>query len=86
MLKEILDGYELEDTAITMDTKLTVDLELESIDLVTLAGRLESHYGGSVNFAHYIADMDLDEIINLTVGQLVTYVVQCLNAPGDHRR
>ncbi|WP_434976177.1 acyl carrier protein [Streptomyces virginiae] len=81
MLREILDGYTFDATAIGMHTRLTVDLELESIDLVTLAGKLEARYGSSVNFADFIADMELQEIIDLTVGQLVAHVIQCI-APG----
>ncbi|MFJ3176465.1 acyl carrier protein [Streptomyces roseus] len=84
MLQEILEGYAFDAAAVGMHTRLTVDLELESIDLVTLAGSLEARYGSSVNFAHFIADMELEEIIDLTVGQLVTYVVQCITAPQDH--
>jgi acyl carrier protein len=78
MLRTLLDEYGLEDVEIGMDTSFTRDLELESIDLVTLAGLLEARYGRRVNFAEFIADMELDEIIALTVGRLVTHVVECL--------
>ncbi|KPI32408.1 acyl carrier protein familyprotein [Actinobacteria bacterium OV450] len=81
MLQEVLGGYAFDTRAVGMHTKLTVDLELESIDLVALAGSLEARYGSSINFAHFIADMELDQIIDLTVGQLVTHVMQCVNAP-----
>ncbi|MFB7174154.1 acyl carrier protein [Streptomyces sp. NPDC056254] len=81
MLQNILDGYAFDGTAVEMHTRLTVDLELESIDLVTLAGSLEARYGSSVNFAQFIADMELEEIIDLTVGQLVTRVLQCTSSP-----
>jgi acyl carrier protein len=70
---DIADGIE-----ITMDSTFQEDLELESIDLVELAGQLETRYGGRVNFAEFIADLDLDEIIELTVGRLVDFVVVCL--------
>jgi acyl carrier protein len=70
---DIADGIE-----ITMDSTFEEDLELESIDLVELAGQLETRYGSRVNFAEFIADLDLDEIIELTVGRLVDFVVVCL--------
>ncbi|MGH8896257.1 MAG: acyl carrier protein, partial [Egibacteraceae bacterium] len=47
----------------------------ESVDLVALAGHLQARYGDRVNFAEFLADLDLDEIIELTVGRLVDYVV-----------
>ncbi|MDF3294223.1 MULTISPECIES: acyl carrier protein [Streptomyces] len=80
MLRAVLDEYGLDDIEITMETRFTEDLELESIDLVTLAGSLEAHYGRQVNFAAFVADLELDEIIGLTVGRLVEHVVRCLNA------
>jgi acyl carrier protein len=80
MLRELLDEFGLdEDTEITMDTRFHDDLELESIDLVTLSGRLREHYGEQVNFASFIAERELDEIIALTVGDLVRHVVTSLN-------
>jgi acyl carrier protein len=78
MLRAILDEYGLDDAEIGMDTTFHDDLEMESIDLVTLAGRLEVRYGGRVNFAEFIADLDLDQIIAMSVGQLVEHVVASL--------
>jgi acyl carrier protein len=78
MLGSLLGDYGLEDVEIGMDTSFNRDLELESIDLVALAGHLEARYGRQVNFAEFVADMDLDEIIELTVGRLVEHVVTCL--------
>lgn len=83
MLRTMLDEYGLDDIEVTMETRFTEDLELESIDLVTLAGSLEARYGRQVNFAEFVADLELDDIIDLTVGQLVEYVVRCLRAARE---
>ncbi|WP_442805343.1 acyl carrier protein [Streptomyces sp. GMR22] len=83
MLRTMLDEYGLDDIEVTMETRFTEDLELESIDLVTLAGSLEARYGRQVNFAEFVADLELDEIIDLTVGRLVEYVVRCLRAARE---
>ncbi len=81
MLTTLLeDEYGVDDVEITMTTTFNRDLELESIDLVTLAGLLQEHYGTKVNFAEFLAGMEFDEIIELTVGRLVEYVVQSLKA------
>ncbi|MFD5813697.1 acyl carrier protein [Streptomyces sp. NPDC059618] len=74
------DEYGLDDVEIGMATTFNRDLELESIDLVTLSGLLEERYGGRVNFAEFLAGMEFDEIIELTVGRLVAYVVTSLKA------
>jgi acyl carrier protein len=80
MLRELLEEYGLDDTEITMDTTFHDDLELESVDLVALSGQLREHYGDRVNFATFIAERDLEEIIALTVGELVRYIVGSLRA------
>lgn len=80
MLRELLEEYGLDDAEITMDTTFHDDLELESVDLVALSGQLREHYGDRVNFANFIAERDLDEIIALTVGELVRYIVASLRA------
>jgi acyl carrier protein len=83
MLRGILDEYGLDDAEIAMDTKFHDDLELESIDLVTLSGKLEERYGSSVNFAEFIAELELEEIIALTVGKLVEYVATALSSERE---
>lgn len=80
MLRELLEEYGLDDAEITRETTFHEDLELESIDLVALSGTLREHYGNRVNFAEFVADLELDQIIELTVGQLVDHVVASLRA------
>lgn len=80
ILRAMLDEYGLDDIEITMETRFNDDLELESVDLVTLAASLEERYGQTVNFAEFVAGLELDEIIELTVGRLVGHVVHSLEA------
>ncbi|SME95491.1 acyl carrier protein [Streptomyces sp. Amel2xC10] len=81
MLARLLeDEYGLDDVEIDMGTSFNRDLELESIDLVTLAGMLQERYGERVNLAEFLAGLEFDEIVELTVGDLVEYVVVQLRA------
>jgi acyl carrier protein len=80
MLRTVLAEYGDDDVVIGMSTTFNHDLELESIDLVTLAGLLDERYGGRVNLAEFLAGMEFDEIIELTVGRLVEYVVWSLKS------
>ncbi|MFF9912368.1 acyl carrier protein [Streptomyces sp. NPDC013457] len=82
MIEQVLVEYELDDTEITMETRFGRDLELESIDLVTLAGLLRDRYGSTVDFAEFVASMELEEIVELSVGRLVEHVCLCLKAEG----
>ncbi|MEV0326806.1 phosphopantetheine-binding protein [Micromonospora echinospora] len=68
------------DGEITMATRFQDDLEMESIDVISLAGRLQARYGNAVNLAHFIAELDLDSIRQLRVGQLVAHIATALDA------
>jgi acyl carrier protein len=59
---------------IDLDTSFNDDLEVESIEFVALSEVLREHYGEQVDFVAWIADMDVDEIIALTVGELVEFI------------
>ena len=47
---------------ITMQTSFNADLELESIEFVALAEKLQQHYGGQVDFVGWISKKELDQI------------------------
>lgn len=68
---------------IGMDTSFQEDLELESLEFVELAERLIETYGEKVDFAGWLATMDVDEIIAMTVGQLVAYIRTSLDEGTD---
>ncbi|QXQ15253.1 hypothetical protein [Skermania piniformis] len=62
---------------IAMQTTFNGDLELESIEFVALAEKLQNHYGSAVDFVGWISTKELDEIIALTVGDLVEMIASC---------
>ncbi len=65
------------DVPIGMDTSFANDLELESIEFVALAEKLKATYGRRVDFAGWLAGMELKEILNLRVGVLVEFILSC---------
>ena len=64
-------------TPIEMETSFNADLELESIEFVALAEKLQQRYGTSVDFVGWISKKELDQIIALTVGELVEFIASC---------
>lgn len=62
------------DEEITPETSFNGDLGLESIEFVELSEKLQEHYGERVNLVEFIADKDLDGMMAITVGELVTYI------------
>lgn len=82
MLVEIIGPEYALALNIDMDTSFEADLELESIEFVKLSAMLAEHYGDRVDFVRFLADKTLNEIINMTVGDVVTYIANCLALAG----
>ena len=81
-LGAVIGDPELLHTDITIDTTFGGDLELESIEFVALADRLRTEFGERVNFVAFLAKKQVDDMVSLTVGDVVRYVASCL-AEGD---
>lgn len=62
---------------ITLATSFHDDLQLESIEFVALAEKLETRWGRRVDLAGWLAGKDLDGILALRVGDLVDLVARC---------
>jgi acyl carrier protein len=77
LIAEVVGEEWMEDRAITLETSFEKDLELESIEFVALAEKLQERYGKGVDFVGWLSGKELDEIIGLTVGELVGFVVRC---------
>jgi acyl carrier protein len=75
-LIEVIGEDYLLDVPITMETAFEADLELESVEFVALAERLQERYP-DLNFVNWVADMQVDELMTLRVGQLVEFIVRC---------
>ncbi len=80
MIREVIGEDWVEDVPIELGTSFARDLELESIEFVALAEKLQAAYGGRVDFAGWLSTMDLDQIIGLRVGQVVEFIARCLSS------
>ncbi len=78
LLRDIIGEEYVIDLEIGMETSFNTDLELESIEFVTLADRMRERYGDMVDFVGFLAGMGVDEVINMKVGQVVSYIADCL--------
>jgi acyl carrier protein len=59
------------------DVSFSDDLELESLEFVQIGEKLQEIYGERVDFVAWFSDLDVDEIIDLTVGDLVEFIEGC---------
>lgn len=70
------------DLDITADSSFSEDIELESIEFVALGERLQLTYGERIDLVGWFGELDLDEIIDLTVGELAEFIAACLADNG----
>ena len=85
-LGAVIGDPELLHTEITMNTTFGGDLELESIEFVALADRLRTEFGERVNFVAFLAEKNVDDMVSLTVGDVVRYVATRLQEGGKIAR
>jgi acyl carrier protein len=79
ILVEVIGDEFLLDTEVTTETTFSHDLELESIEFVAMAEKLQERYAGRVDFTAFLAGLEIDEILALSVGQLAGHVARSLS-------
>ncbi len=79
-IREVIGEEWADDIEIVTETSFNNDLELESIEFVALAEKLQEHYGKRVDFVGWLSGKDINEIIQLTVGDLTEFIVSCLSS------
>jgi acyl carrier protein len=67
-----------EECEVGLDSTFAEDIELESMEMMEIAERLMVTYEGRVDFVAWFADMELEEIIELTLGQVIDFIVRSL--------
>ena len=64
------------------ETSFQADLEIESIELVALGEQLQERYA-HVDFAWWLSTMEVDEIIAMTVGDLIDHITTTALGPAS---
>ncbi|MBM4290519.1 MAG: acyl carrier protein [Deltaproteobacteria bacterium] len=60
--------------AITLETRFQADLELESIELIALGDALRARYGEGLSVASWLTALSLEDLMDLKVGDLVSWL------------
>ncbi len=77
LIQEVIgEDWDLEEE-ITLETTFSEDLELESIEFVALAEKMQSAFGDDVDFVSWLSEKELDEVIELKVGDVVEFIDAC---------
>jgi acyl carrier protein len=77
MIREVIGDDGGLGPPIALETSFHDDLELESIEFVALAEKLEVRWGRRVDLAGWLAGKSIDAILALRVGDLVELVTKC---------
>ncbi|TDC60031.1 acyl carrier protein [Actinomadura sp. GC306] len=73
ILTDVLGEDNLRDVEIGPETTFTDALALESIEFAAFAGKLRDHYGDRAGLPALVAGLDLDELLDLTVGDVADH-------------
>lgn len=74
IVRDVIGDDFLLEQEITPGTSFSQDLALESIEFVELSEKLQEHFGQRANLATFISGLDIDAIMDITVGQLAAYI------------
>ncbi len=78
VLADVIGEDYVSELDIDMETAFRADLDIESIEFVAMGEVLRELYGDRIDFVEWLATMELDDIIALTVGELVDHIVEKL--------
>jgi acyl carrier protein len=73
LVETVGDEFLLADE-VTLATTFNEDLALESIEFVALAELLQQRYGAAVDLIAFLAEKNMEEILAMTVGDLVSHI------------
>lgn len=74
LIRQAVDEDWIEDFEINRETNFNDDLELESIELAVIAEKIQQHYGKAIDFNAWLGSLTLQQMIDLTVGDLTQFV------------
>lgn len=72
-IREAIAEDWVQDFEIDLDTSFNDDLEIESIEFVAIADLLQKRFG-DLNLIDWLSKRDINELIELTVGDVVTFI------------
>lgn len=73
-IKDVVAEDWIMDMDIDASTSFNDDLELESIEFVALAEKLQTLFGQDIRFVDWLSGKTLEQIIYLTVGDVANFV------------
>lgn len=76
-ITEVIGEEFVEEMDITLESSFTKDLEMDSIEIVSFSEKIKTHFGEQIDFTGWLSNMDIDELIHLNLGTIVSYIEKC---------
>jgi acyl carrier protein len=76
LLREVTGEDAVWQAGIRPDSRLDGDLQLDSVELAALGVALRRRYGNAVDLARFLAGLDIDQLIALTVADVADHVAR----------
>ena len=81
-IRDVVGEWYYEECQIGLDSTFAEDIQLESMEVMEIAERLIETYEGKVDFVAWFAELELEQLIDLTVGTIIDFIVASLEATG----
>jgi acyl carrier protein len=83
-IREVVGDWYYDECQVSLSSSFAEDVQLESMEVMEVAEKLMDAYEGRVDFVAWFADMELDDLVELTVGHVVDFIVASIeNADGQ---
>jgi acyl carrier protein len=79
-IRDVVGEWYYEECQVGLDSTFAEDIQLESMEVMEIAERLIEHYEGKVDFVAWFADLELDDLIELTVGRIIDFIVTSIES------
>ena len=74
---EVIGQEFADELDITPKSSFTKDLEMDSIEIVAFSEKVKKHFGQQINFTGWLSGMDIDELIGLTINDIILFIEEC---------
>ena len=82
-IRDVVGEWYYDECQIGLDSTFAEDIQLESMEVMEIAERLIDTYEGKVDFVAWFAQLELEQLIDLTVGTIIDFIVTTLEAAGE---
>lgn len=76
-ITEVIGEDFAEELDITENSSFTKNLEMDSIELVAFSEKVKKSFGEGIDFTGWLSGMDIDQMIGLTIHDIIKYIQQC---------